>query len=115
MSNGSSSLNIFLTLFRMKKSLAIKLETEGSSNAPKRMLLTKPIEGGGGEKSVKTSLKLNIGLKVKEPSEKNSKTDNDGGTFRSKGISLLPASLLNTISSLKILDISHNKLSDSQI
>ena len=50
----------------MKKSLALKLETDGSTQ-PKRKLLTKAPEGGGtnGEKPVKTSLKLNIGLKVK--------------------------------------------------
>ena len=48
----------------MKKSLALKLETDGSPQ-PKRKLLTKPVEGGAGEKPAKTSLKLNIGSKPK--------------------------------------------------
>ena len=98
----------------MKKSLALKLETDGSTQ-PKRKLLTKAPEGGGENKPAKTSLKLNIGLKPKQPTEKGTKNENEGSSFRNKGLSLLPASVLNTISSLKNLDISFNKLADSQI
>lgn len=105
---------ILIRLFGMKKSLALKLETDGSSQ-PKRKLLTKAPESGTGEKPAKTSLKLNIGLKAKETAEKGLNEENEGASFREKGLSVLPASVLNTISSLKNLDISFNKLADSQI
>ena len=63
---------------------------------------------------MKSGLNLQISTQTKAENEIELSTKIESA-YRNKNLSTLPASLLNTISSLTTLDISENKLTDSQI
>lgn len=112
-SEGLIRVLCFLILFSMKKSLAIKLERSEKS-ASKKKLTTRFNGGDNALKNAKTSLRIDLSPHPRIPSEIGTSVVRQT-TYRNKNLSVLPASLLNTLSELQTLDISHNKLTDSQI
>ena len=97
----------------MKKSLALKLQ-KSEKSVSKKKLTTRFNGSDNAIKNAKTSLRLELSPHPRIPSEM-STAPSKQATYRNKNLSVLPASLLNTLSELKTLDISHNKLTDSQI
>lgn len=93
----------------MKKSLALKLERSDKSLSKKKLSTRTP---EGALKNAKTSLRIDMHSNSKVASELPSAKAN---SFRNKNLTVITASLLNAFSELRTLDISHNKLTDSQI
>ena len=98
----------------MKKSLILHIDGRGPS-APKRKSKRPTTDTNLAARPTKTNLNIDPSPKVKTPRLNKQPKDTASMAYRNKNLSALSAALLNTLSCLSTLDISHNKLTDLQI